>query len=119
MATFTHALGHTLDGKLRGGEPDIKQMHKIAQFMGLRHECVITSCCQGGFNRKGHSFLEESLDAVEHDTPRLYGHALGMEGRKAFGDFIGVDKLLTVKDVWQDGERRGGFSRTVATGDDV
>ena len=81
MATFTHALGHTLDGKLRGGEPDIKQMHKIAQFMGLRHECVITSCCQGGFNRKGHSFLEESLDAVEHDTPRLYGHALGTSGK--------------------------------------
>ena len=104
MATFTDSLGNAFDCQLWRRQPDVKQLAKAAQLSGFGAQGMVTACGQRGLYGKGDSFMQQLFYSAEHDTSGLHAHTFRMERRKAFGNLIGIYKLLTVKDVRQKGE---------------
>lgn len=69
VSTLADALRHSLDGELGRREPDVEEVHEIAQLVGARYQRMVASGCQCGLDSKRGAFLQKFFNPVEHYTP--------------------------------------------------
>ena len=119
VTALAHTLGHTENGLFGRGEAEEEEGDEIAALLRTFNQFDVRAGGQRGLESKGLALLEQMQHTVDHQTARLDGHALGIEGRETARDFVSIDKLAAVEHLGQNGERGRGLARAVAPGDDV
>jgi hypothetical protein len=94
-------------------------MDTVSQGFGFGDTAKMKRSGKGGFKSKINPLIHKFIDSLQHQSTCFDGHAFGTKWRKAFGNFVGIHKLVTMQKLRQDRERSRRFAGAVASTDNV
>jgi hypothetical protein len=101
VAALQNALSDTKDSMLSGIETDIDEVYGEACGLRGSHYSQSSLACQSGLDGEADTPFQVPLDATQGFAPSCQGDPMRVEGVKATGDCIGVQKIFAALKVYR------------------
>lgn len=119
VPAFPYPGSDTFDSLFGCRKPKVKQGYKIAFRLRFLNEPNVGTGGQCRLECEILPFGQQIIHALQHQTSGFDGYAFGVERRKAFRNFIGIDEFLASQHFGQHCVGCSRFSRTVAACYDI
>ena len=105
MTSLSNTVGHSRQSKVRGGEPNIDEIHDIARALGTLNQRQVAPARQRGFEGEAFAVSQKVMNPLDHETPSLDRRRFRSERREALRDVVCIDELRNAKCFWKQNRR--------------